>query len=189
MTFYGATRCEAGKAMNEDAFACLGKWAILLDGAGEANGAAKDCVDILVARLEACPNLPLSELVGIANQFLLGTKQESTVLALHVQGAALLTAACCGDSPLYMVREGRVEQMNEITKPRLGTLQPGIKYLALPLRKSDVIIGASDGLCLAAYRLLNAVQRTMLRPDCMPEAILEAQRDSTDDVTLVCAVV
>jgi hypothetical protein len=25
---------EAGKAMNEDGFACLGVWAILLDGAG-----------------------------------------------------------------------------------------------------------------------------------------------------------
>ena len=189
MTFYGATRCQAGKTTNEDAFACLGEWAFLLDGAGNANGAAKECVDILVARLEASPNLPLSELIGIANEFLLGTKQESTVLALHVQGPALLTAACCGDSPLYLVREGRVEQMNEITKPRLGTLQPAIQYLSLPLRKSDVIIGASDGFCLATYRLLNAVQRTMLRPDSMPETILQAQRDSTDDVTLVCAVI
>jgi hypothetical protein len=41
MRFYGATRCEAGKAMNEDAFACLGVWAILLDGAGDTKGAAK----------------------------------------------------------------------------------------------------------------------------------------------------
>jgi hypothetical protein len=79
--------------------------------------------------------------------------------------------------------------MNEITKPRLGTLQPGIKYLAFPLKRSDVIIGASDGFCLASYRLLNAVQRTMLLPDRMPEAILHAQSDSTDDVTLVCAVI
>jgi Stage II sporulation protein E (SpoIIE) len=189
MRFYGATRCEAGKAMNEDAFACLGDWAILLDGAGDAKGAAKGCIDFLVARLEACPNLPLSELIGIANQFLLGTNQECTVLALHLQSSALLTAASCGDSPLYLVREGRVEQMNEITKPRLGTLQPGIKYLAFPLRRSDVIIGASDGFCLASHRLLNAVQRTMLLPDSMPEAILQAQRDSTDDVTLVCAVI
>jgi hypothetical protein len=58
MRFYGATRCEAGKAMNEDAFACLGVWAILLDGAGDTKGAAKGCIDFLVARLEACPNLP-----------------------------------------------------------------------------------------------------------------------------------
>jgi hypothetical protein len=27
--------------MNEDAFACLGVWAILLDGAGDTKGAAK----------------------------------------------------------------------------------------------------------------------------------------------------
>jgi hypothetical protein len=122
------------------------------------------------------PSLPLSELIGIANQFLLGTNKESTVLALHVQGSALLTEASCRESPLYLVREGRVEQMNEITKPRLGTLQPGIKYLAFPLKRSDVIIGASDGFSLAGYRLLNAVQRTMLLPDRMPEAILHAQR-------------
>jgi Stage II sporulation protein E (SpoIIE) len=189
MRFYGATRSEAGKAMNDDAFACLGDWAILLDGAGNAQGAAKGCVDFLVAQLEASPDLSLSELTGIANQFLLGSNQESTLLALHVQGSALLTAASCGDSPLYLVREDRVEQMNEITKPRLGTLQPGIKYLALPLRTSDVIIGASDGLCIASYRILSAVQRTMLRPDSMPEAILQTQRDSFDDVTLVCAVI
>jgi hypothetical protein len=43
-------------------------WAILLDGAGDTKGAAKGCIDFLVARLEACPNLPLSELIGIANQ-------------------------------------------------------------------------------------------------------------------------
>ena len=189
MRFYGATRCEAGKAMNEDAFACLGEWALLLDGAGDAKGAAKGCVDFLVARLEACPNLPLSQLIEMANQFLLGANQESTILALHVQGSSLLTAASCGDSALYLVREGGIEQMNEITKPRLGTLQPGIKYLAFPLRRSDVIIGASDGLCLASYRLLDAVQRTMLQPDSMPEAILQSQRDSFDDVTLVCAVI
>ena len=46
-----------------------------------------------------------------------------------------------------------------------------------------MIIGASDGFCLASYRLFNAVQRTILLPDSMPEAILQAQRDSTDDVT------
>jgi len=76
--------------MNEDAFACLGEWAILLDGGGDAKGAAKGCIDFLVARLEACSTLPLSELIGIANQFLLGTNQESTVLALHVQGSPFL---------------------------------------------------------------------------------------------------
>ncbi len=47
-----------------------------------------------------------------------------------------------------------------------------------------MIIGASDGFCLARSQLLNAVQRTLLRPDSMP-VILQAQRDSFDDVTLV----
>ena len=54
---------------------------------------------------------------------------------------------------------------------------------------ADVIIGASDGLCLDSYRLLSAVQRTILQPESMPEVILQAQRDSFDDVTLVCRVI
>ena len=60
---------------------------------------------------------------------------------------------------------------------------------AFPLRTSDVVIGASDGLSLGSHQLLNAVERTMLHPENMPEAILEAQRGSWDDVTLVCAVI
>lgn len=171
--------------IDELAFVITGDFSVRIGA--PSDDALTNCIDFLVPRLEACPNLPLSELIGIANQFLLGTNEESTVLALHVQSSPLLTAA--SDSPLYLVRKGRVEQMNEITKPRLGALQPGIKYLAFPLRRSDVIIGASDGFCLASYRLFNAVQRAILLPDSMPEAILQAQRDSTDDVTLVCAVI
>jgi hypothetical protein len=52
-----------------------------------------------------------------------------------------------------------------------------------------VIIGASDGLCLDSYRLLSAVERTMLQAASMPVAILHAQRGSWDDVTLVCEVI
>ena len=175
--------------MNDDAFACLEKRAILLDGAGNAQGAAKGCIDFLIVQLEARPDMPLNELIGIANQFLLGVNQESTLLVLHVHDSSLLTVVSCGDSPLYLVRKGRIEQMNEITKPRLGTLRPGVKQLAFPLRTADVIIGASDGLCLDSYRLLSAVERTMLQPESMPVAILDAQRGSWDDVTLVCGVI
>ena|ERR1700756_2043876 len=189
MRFYGATRPEAGKVINDDAFLCFGDRAVLLDGAGDARGAAKFCVDFLRKQLKASPDMALSELAGIANQFFLGANQESTLLALHVQDSDLLTVASCGDSPLYLVREGRVEQMNEITKPRLGNPYPGINYLAFPVRTGDIIIGASDGLCLGSDHLLNAVQCTMLQPESMPEAILQDQRDSFDDVTLVCAVI
>jgi hypothetical protein len=43
MRFYGATRSERGKAGNDDAFACLGDRAMLLDGAGNAQGVAEHC--------------------------------------------------------------------------------------------------------------------------------------------------
>ena len=39
--------------MNDDGFACLGDRAIPLDGAGDAQGAAKCCIDFLIAQLEA----------------------------------------------------------------------------------------------------------------------------------------
>ena len=80
MRFYGATRTEPGKAVNDDAFACFGNRAILLDGAGNAHGAAKSCVKFLTGLLEENPDMPLNELIGIANQFLLGANQESTLL-------------------------------------------------------------------------------------------------------------
>lgn len=172
MRFYGATRSEPGKPVNDDAFACIGDRAILLDGAGNAQGAAESCVHFLVEQLEGRRDTPLSELIRIANQFFLSAHQESTMLAVHVQDSSLL-AVSCGDSPLYLVRDGRVEQMNATTKPRLGTLRPGIEHLAFPLRTSDVIIGASDGLSLGSHQLLSAVERTMLYPERMPEAILQ----------------
>ena len=61
--------------------------------------------------------------------------------------------------------------------------------MAFPLRTSDVIIGASDGLSLGSRQLLSAVERTMLHPESMPEAILQEQRDSWDDVTIVCGLI
>jgi hypothetical protein len=117
MKFYGAIRGEPGKAVSDDAFACLGDRAILLDGAGNAQGAAKCCIDFLIAQLEARPDMPLNELIGIANQFFLDANQESTLLALRVQGSSLLTAVSCGDSPLYLVRGGRVEQNSWLQSP------------------------------------------------------------------------
>jgi len=76
MRFYGASRTETGKAINDDAFLCFGERAILLDSAGNARGAAKFCVDFLLKQLKASPDVPLSELAGIANQFFLGANQD-----------------------------------------------------------------------------------------------------------------
>jgi hypothetical protein len=48
MNFVGATRKQAGKSINDDAFAAFnGTFAFLLDGAGNARGAAKRCADII----------------------------------------------------------------------------------------------------------------------------------------------
>jgi hypothetical protein len=75
--------------------------------------------------------------------------------------------------------------MNETTKPRLGTLRPGTKHLAFSLSTSDVIIGASDGLSLDTNAKRCGTDHAA--PESMPEAILQAQRNSWHTVTLVCA--
>jgi hypothetical protein len=75
MRFYGAIRGEPGKAVSDDAFACLGGRAILLDGADNAHGSAQSCVDFLTAQLAAArPDMPLNELVGDRESVLLGRK-------------------------------------------------------------------------------------------------------------------
>ena len=178
MRFYGATRGEPGKAVNDDAFACLGHRAIVLDGAGNAQGAAEVCVDFLLAQHEASSDMPLNELIEIATQFFLGANQQSTLLALHVQRSSFLTAVSCGDSLLYLVREGRVEQMNETTKPRLGTLQPGIKYWHFPsghqtsLSERVMAYPWVATNCSALWNGPCCIQRACPRRSCRHSAVL-----------------
>lgn len=46
-----------------------------------------------------------------------------------------------------------------------------------------------EGVTLDKYRLVQTVQRYLLRKDEMAEAVLNAQADCSDDVTVITGVV
>jgi hypothetical protein len=190
MNFIGATRKQAGKSINDDAFIAFnGTFAFLLDGAGNARGAAKRCADIIRGQYQQnlMPSFP--HLINLLNMSLIGLDAESTFVGIEIKQGNFLTGVSCGDSPLYVIREGQLLRINQNTKPRLGTSRPDIYWIALALKKHDVIVAASDGLVLDRYRLVQTVQRYMLRPSEMAEALLKAQADCSDDVTVITKLI
>jgi len=189
MSFIGATRKEAGRGINNDAFAVFGNSAFLLDGAGNARGAARRCVDIVRQqyRQPSC-QMTLSALVKRLDAALLGFGAESTFVGIEIEGG-YLTGLSCGDSPLWVVRTGQLLRINENTKPRLGTGCPEVLGFSFALKRHDVILAASDGLVLDNYRIVQTVQGNLLRPSEMADALLKAQKDCSDDLTVLTGVV
>jgi hypothetical protein len=190
MNFIGATRKQAGKSINDDAFTAFnGTFAFLLDGAGNARGAAKRCVDIIRGQYQQnlMPSFP--HLISLLNINLIGLDAESTLVGIEIKQGNFLTGVSSGDSPLYVIRDGQLLRINQNTKPRLGTIRPDIYWIALALKKHDVIVAASDGFVLDRYRLVQTVQRYMLRPSEIAEALLNAQADCSDDVTVITRLV
>lgn len=94
-----------------------------------------------------------------------------------------------GNSPLYCFGGGKLERVNATTRARLGSSKPEFYAFSLQIQKHDCILVASDGLTLDRYLLTQVVQRYLLRPQEMAEAILSAQKDTSDDVTAVCRVI
>jgi len=128
------------------------------------------------------------QLLNLLNMNLTGFGAESTFLGIQVTDSTL-SGVSVGDSLLWVVREGQLLRINEITKPRLGAGRVNPNWLEFALKKHDVILAASDGLTLDHYRLVQLVQRFMLRPQEMPQAILDAQKDASDDCTVIAGVV
>ena len=179
-----ATRKQPGKAINDDAFYIDSSKAYLLDGAGNAQGAARRCLE-LIRRAEW---RGLYSLVNLINFRLLALNAESTFTAVTCDGSRLCGVSC-GNSALWVVRDGRLFRVNE-TKKRLGrTGRLDLQWVSYGLQKHDAIILATDGLTLDTYRLVREIRQSLLRPDEMPEAILRAQTDDSDDVTVLTTVI
>lgn len=190
MNFIGATRKQAGKSINDDAFTVFSSsTAFLMDGAGNARGAAKRCLEIVRQQYQQYREMPaFQQLLNLLNMNLTGFGAESTFLGIQVTDSTL-SGVSVGDSLLWVVREGQLLRINEIRKPRLGAGLVNPNWLEFTLKKHDVILAASDGLTLDHYRLVQLVQRFMLRPQEMPQAILDAQKDASDDCTVITGVV
>lgn len=184
MTFFGATRKQGDKSVNDDAFAVFGEThAFLLDGAGNAKGAAKKALSQLRA--------PLPEMSRIASQLhtsLLGLGFESTFIGVEVRDGILLGLSA-GNSTVHCVRGGTLQRVNETTRARLGSPKPEFNAFSVQIQKYDCILLGTDGLTLDHYRLTEIVKRYLIRPQEMAEAILSAQKDTSDDVTVVCKVI
>jgi hypothetical protein len=114
MNFIGATRKQAGKIINDDAFTVFnGTFAFLLDGAGNARGATKRCVDIIRGQYQQnlMPSFPY--LINLLNMNLTGLDAESTLVGVEIKQGDFLTGVSCGDSPLYVIREFRANSMTD----------------------------------------------------------------------------
>jgi Stage II sporulation protein E (SpoIIE) len=187
MKFIGATRKQMGKDINDDAFTVFdGTFAFLMDGAGDARGAAEKCIDIIKSYQPQMP--PFNQLVTLLNMTLIDYGAESTFLAIKVEDS-FLSGVSCGDSPLYVIRDGQSLRVNKNTKPRLGTSRPDIYRIALSLKIHDVIIAASDGFVLDGDKLVDTVGQHISKPAELPEALLEAQTYCGDDVTVITRVI
>jgi len=183
VNFTGATRKQFDKPNNDDAFAVFGgDIAVLCDGAGNARSAAHKAL----ASLQP-PFANLGQIVNRLNTVMLGLGSESTLVAIQVTGDLLLEVSA-GDSILMVYRDGTLHRLNHNTRRRLGSGAPELCESRFSLNRYDVILLASDGLTLDKYRLTETVKRYMLQPSDLPEAILSAQRDASDDVTVVCGV-
>jgi hypothetical protein len=191
MNFIGATRKQSGKNINDDAFAVFnGTFAFLLDGAGNARGAAKRCADIIRQQYQQQSLMPpFPHLINLLNMTLIGLDAESTFVGVEIKQGDFLSGVSCGDSLVHVIRDGKLLRVNENTKPRLGTSRPHVYWMTFALKKDDVIVAASDGVTLDKYRLVQTVQRYLLRKDEMAEAVLNAQADRSDDVTVITGVV
>jgi hypothetical protein len=177
-------RKQLGKALNDDAFYIDESKAYLLDGAGNANGAAGRCIE-LIRRTQEWRGL--SSLINLINFRLIGLNAQSTFAGVTCERSRLYGMSC-GNSPLWVVRDAQLIRVNE-TRRRLGTGQMDLQWLSFDLRRYDVIVLATDGLTLDRHRLVRTVQKYLLRPTEMPEAILTAQTDQSDDVTVLTRVI
>jgi serine/threonine protein phosphatase PrpC len=130
-----------------------------------------------------------SHLLGILNLKFIELNAESTFIAIEIKHGNFLSGISCGDSSLYVVRGHELLRMNETTKPRLGTFEPNFHWIAFPLHKDDVIILASDGFIAGTDHVLSTVQGNIARPETLSETLLRAQRDCSDDVTIITKVV
>ena len=182
MKFCGASRRQDGKSVNDDAFACLGNYAFLMDGAGACGGRAQRLMEIVKRQGNQAH---LQQLVTLLNFHAISLGLESTLLAVHIQDE-VLTGVSIGNNTVHLLRDGRLTRLNETTRRRLGRPNPDVHYFSAALKRYDCVVLCSDGVVLDAYRFSQILQRYLLRPTEMPEAVLAAQKDHSDDATVVC---
>ncbi len=194
---YAATRPQAGRTHNEDAFLIgRGNFVALADGAGNAERTAKRLltffekllVETEPARIAAVETW--TQWVKTLDSFLLGGAQ-STFLALAFIGTEAF-GVCVGDSRAYLVDHDRQCRIltDGAAKYRLGSGHAQALPLRLNLNRGDQLLLLSDGAWtpLSLYVLQKVVATASLRHfSDVPSAILDAagKAGRADDMTAI----
>jgi len=196
---YAASRPQAGRAVNEDAFLILRgdpTVAALCDGAGHAERAARRALRLFERLVKDVPSSDLglfttwSSWVKLLDSALLGGA-ESTFLAAAILDGRLV-GACVGDSRAYQLsREGELRLLSEgAAKARLGSGECRPFPLHVALAAGDWVLLLSDGawapLGMARLRAVLAAGLARDAAD-LPGSILDAagRGGRGDDMTAV----
>ena len=151
---YAASLPQDGRKNNEDAYKIIREenlCAVLCDGAGDAQRAAKRAVSTFEkfykqAKKEEIEVFPTwSRWVKLLDSALMGGEQ-STFIALAILENKIV-GTCVGDSRMYrMSRDGQLNILTEgASKFRLGSGRVNPYPIHLPVNRGDTFLLMSDG--------------------------------------------
>ena len=199
---FGATRSQAGRLNNEDAFVIDRDpvpYAAVFDGAGKAEQAAER-VALFFKRLVrdeqgmAGDAAVWAAWVRLMDSHLMGGPQCTFVgAAVPDPGTARVVGAYAGNSRAYLAVEEGVRLVTAESSPaRLGSGRALARVFSLELRARDILLLMSDGAWVPfgnAYVLRNAVSTAALRHFSeVPQAVLDAATPAdgpSDDMTVI----
>ncbi len=180
---YAASRPQQGKAANEDAFAISREpifSAVLCDGAGDAERAAKKVLALFEKLLREATPAQLTEAstwakwIKVLDSSLLGSSQ-TTFVGVAIVGSEAIGVSV-GDSRAYLLnRDGELRILTEgASKNRLGSGKAQPFHMRQSLAAGEILLLLSDGAWtpLNPYFLKKAILGKQLIE--VPTAILEA---------------
>ena len=199
---FGATRNQAGRLRNEDAFVIDRNpvpHAAVFDGAGNAGQAARRVASFFQNLIRDQPEKAgeaeaWAAWVRLMDSHLMGGAQSTFVgAAVPDPGAARVVGGYAGNARAYVAGEEGIKLVTAESAPaRLGSGSVEGRTFSLDLRARDILLLMSDGAWVpfsSANRLRKAVTAAALRHFSeVPEAVLDAATPPDgppDDMTVV----
>ncbi len=199
---YGATRVQAGRRANEDAFVIEREpvpHAAVFDGVGNAEQAAHRAARFFRAIIKdqavraGDPNAWAGWVRLMDSRLMGGTQSTFVGVAVPDVDQGLVVGAYAGNSRAYIVGEEGVRLVTAESSPgRLGSGRAQGKTFMLKLRAYDILLLMSDGAWGAfggTYLLRKAVTSALARHFSeVPQGILDAAAPAggpADDMTVV----
>jgi len=180
--WFGSSRRERGRPVCNDAVLANGRLGVVLDGAANAYGIPSQRLVPIIRQLYG--KIPLTTIVRQLDTVCLGHGVQSTIVAAEVEDG-WLSGLSCGDSVLWLLRNGKLQKVTENTHKRLGTGCPDVQCFSVKLTRYDILLAASDGLCISPYKIERLVMNNQLRPDSLPHVLLDAERSTDDDISVL----